>query len=145
MISKWIIKLEKKLVDYMKSINVNTNEVNSLIKNINLIIKKVEPSTSYLIKSKNYTLEIKELNEYNEKSTVNLDFSECEKKLRENLPPSTILRIVQINIPSTNEKILNDQVKYKVYDQNNNEIDLSVCNNIPITLENKITNSSKIN
>ena len=134
---------EKKLINYMKSINVN--EVNSLIKNINLIIRKVEPTTSYLIKEDNFTLVLNKLNEYNENSTVNLDFSDCEKKLRENLPPETILRIVQINIPSTNEKILNEQVKYKVYDQNNNEIDLSVCNNIQINVENKITNSSKIN
>ena len=125
--------------------SINVNEVNSLIKNINLIIKKVEPNTSYLIKNKNYTLELKQLNEYNEKSTVNLNFSDCEKKLRENLPPDTILRIVQINIPPTNEKSLNEQVKYKVYNQNNNEIDLSICNNTKIYVENKIANSSKIN
>ena len=140
---EYLSEEEKKLVNYMYSINVN--EVNSLIKNINLIIKKVEPNTSYLIKNKNYTLELKQLNEYNEKSTVNLNFSDCEKKLRENLPPDTILRIVQINIPPTNEKSLNDQVKYKVYNQNNNEIDLSICNNTKIYVENKIANSSKIN
>ena len=52
---------------------------------------------------------------------------------------------MQINIPPQNEKILNEQVEYKVYDQNNNEIDLSVCNNIPIIVKNKITNSSQLN
>ena len=125
--------------------SINATEVDSVINNLQLIINNVEPNLSYIIKQKSFTLVLNKLNEYNEKSTVNLNFSECEKKLRENLPPDTILRIVQINIPSTNEKILNEQVEYKVYDQNNNEIDLSVCNNIPITVENKITNTSKLN
>ena len=44
-----------------------------------------------------------------------------------------------------NEKILNEQVECKIYDQNYKKIDLSVCNNIPIIVENKIINSSKLN
>ena len=134
---------EKKLRNYMNSINAT--EVDSVTKNLESILNNVEPDSSYLIKQKYFTLVLNKLNEYNEKSTVNLDFSECEKKLRENLPSDTILRIVQVNIESQNENILNDQVEYKVYDQNNKEIDLSVCNTISITVENKITNTSKLN
>ena len=134
---------EKKLRNYMNSINVT--EVDSLVKNLELIINNADPYSSYLIKQKSFTLILNKLNEYNEKSTVNLDFTVCEKKLRENLPSDTILRIVQINIEPQNENILNEQVEYQVYDQNNKEIDLSVCNNIPITVENKITNISKLN
>jgi hypothetical protein len=125
--------------------SINANEVNSVVNNLDLIVQKANPNYSYLINQKTFTLVLNKLNEYNEKSNVNLNFTECEKKLRENIPPDTILRIVQINIPSTNEKILNEQVEYKVYDQNNNEIDLSVCNNIPIIVENKITNTSLLN
>ena len=110
-----------------------------------MIINNVEPNLSYIIKQESFTLVLNKLNEYNEKSNVNLDFTECEKKLRENLPSDTILRIVQINVKPQNENILNEQVEYKVYDQNNIEQDLSVCNNIPITVENKITNTSKLN
>ena len=66
---------------------------------------------------------------YNENLSVNLDFTEYEKKLRENLPSDTILRIVQINIPPQDEKVLNEQVEYKVYDLE----------------ENKLVGSSKLN
>ena len=134
---------EKKLLNYMNSIDAT--EVDSVINNLQLIINNTEPNLPYIIKQKSFTLVLNKLNEYNEKSSVNLDFTECEKNLRENLPSDTILRIVQINKKPQNEKILNDQVEYKVYDQNNIEQDLSVCNNIPITVENKITNTSKLN
>ena len=134
---------EKKLLNYMNSIN--STEVDSVINNLQLIINNAKPNLSYIIKQKSFTLVLNKLNEYNEKSTVNLDFTECEKKLRENLPSDIILRIVQINVKPQNENILNEQVEYKVYDQNNIEQDLSVCNNIPITVENKITNTSKLN
>ena len=125
--------------------SINSTEVESVIQNLELLMNKTDPNSSYLIKQKNFTFVINKLNEYNNKSAVNLNFFECEKKLRENLPSDTILRIVQINIASQYEKVLNEQVEYKVYDQNNNEIDLSVCQNIPIIVENKITNTSKLN
>jgi len=91
-------------------------------------LEKVDPNSFYLIKQKSFTLVINKLNEYNENSVVNLDFSECEKKLRENLPSDTILKIVQINIP-----------------QNNNEIDFSECNDIPIIVENTKADISQLN
>ena len=109
------------------------------------IIKRTDPNSSFLIKEPSFTFLVYKLNEYNENSSVNIDFTECEKKLRENLPSDTILRIVQINIPSQDEKVLNEQVEYKVYDQNNNEMDLSVCNDIPLIVENKLVDSSKLN
>ena len=131
------------LKNYINSINA-TN-VESVIKNLESIIEKTDPNSTYLIKEQSVTLVISKLNEHNDESSVNLDFTECEKKLRENLPSDTILRIVQINIPSQDEKVLNEQVEYKVYDQNNNEIDLSVCNDIPVIVENKLVDSSKLN
>ena len=136
-------KEEEKLREYLQEIN--STEIDSVIKNLDLIISKADPDSTYIIKENNFTLVLKNLDEYFDNSNVNLNFSDCEKKLRENLPSDTILRIVQINIPSQNEKILNEQVEYKIYDQNNKKIDLSICINIPITVENKITNSSKIN
>ena len=86
------------------------------------------------------TLIIKKLDEYVEESTVNIEFFECEKRLKKFLPSDTELRIVQINIPHNNEKFLTDQVEYKIYDQNNNEIGLSECNDIIIPIEYEITN-----
>ena len=136
-------KEEKKLINYMNSINAT--EINSVVKNLDLIVKNSNPNYSYLIARKTFTLSLNKLNEYNKKSNVNIDFTECEKKLRETLPPDIILRIAQINIPPTKDKILNEQAEYRIYDQNNKEIDLSICSNISIIVENKIINSSKLN
>ena len=59
--------------------SINATEVESIVKNLELIIKKVDPNSSFIIKQKSFTLLLNKLNEYNENSTVNLDFSECEK------------------------------------------------------------------
>ena len=48
-----------------------------------------------------------------EHSSVNIDFSECQKKLEETYPEKTF-RILQINLANENEDILVDQVEYQV-------------------------------
>ena len=41
-----------------------------------------------------------------------------------------------------NEGILVDQVEYQVFDENNEEMDLSICDNVDIPIEYKIKNTS---
>ena len=41
-----------------------------------------------------------------------------------------------------NEGILVDQVEYQVFDENNEEMDLSICDNVDIPIEYKIKNNS---
>ena len=79
-----------------------------------------------------------------DESSVNIDFSECEKVLKEN-NPSSEYRMLQINIDNNKENILVDQVEYKVYDDQNAEVDLSVCENVEIPVEYKIKDTSQIN
>ena len=50
--------------------------------------------------------------------------------------------MLQINIANEKENILVDQVEYKVFDENNVEMDLSICDNIEIPIEYKIKNIS---
>ena len=95
-------------------------------------------------KGAGYTVIIKDINEYIEKSTVNIDFTKCEEKLRLSLPENMKLRILQLNIEKEDENSLTDQVEYKLYDEQGNSIDLSACNNIEINIEYKITDISAL-
>ena len=53
--------------------------------------------------------------------------------------------MLQINIDNNKENILVDQVEYKVFDEQNAEVDLSVCENAEIPVEYKIKDTSQIN
>ena len=75
---------------------------------------------------------------------MNIDFSECKKLLKEKYPTKEF-RILQINMENENEKCLSDQVEYKVYDENGDEMDLSICEEVEIKIEYKITNTSLLN
>ena len=47
-----------------------------------------------------------------------------------------------INIANKEENVLVEQVEYKIFDENNEEVDLSLCDNIEIPIEYKIKNTS---
>ena len=50
-----------------------------------------------------------------------------------------------MNIKNNNKNCLVDQVEYKIYDENKQTVDLSICNDVNIKIEYKITNSSLLN
>ena len=116
--------------------------INEIINNFDELMEDTDPNESYVINGAGYTVIIKDINEYIEDSTVNIDFTKCEEKLRLNLPPNIKLRLLQINIENEDENSLTDQVEYKVYDENGNAIDLSVCDDASINIEYEITDSS---
>ena len=123
---------------------MNINDAKSMIANLDSIMDKINPDLSYVIKQEDISLIIKKSHEYVEESTVNINFLECEKRLRKNLPENTELRIVQLNIVQKDEKSLTDQVEYKVYDENNKVIDLSPCSDIIIPIEYELTDLSSL-
>ena len=49
---------------------------------------------------------------------------------------------MQIELQTNNEQSLINQVEYAVYDENKNQLDLSVCKNVKIKINYGITNSS---
>ena len=115
--------------------NVTQNEI---IDSFDEIIKNKKPSSSYIINGSDYTVFINPIGRYLKESKVNIDFSECEKKLREKFP-TFIFRIVQINSKNSNPYCLNEDVEYKVYNQFGEVVDLSCCNDVKITIQNKIS------
>ena len=82
-----------------------------------------------------------------EKGSSSIDFLNCEKKLREanGLNESSILSVFQTQIESSNEKSLINKIQYVVYDENNNQLNLSVCENDPIRINYAIRNNTKLN
>jgi hypothetical protein len=137
--------------------NTNTNEpTDSIInKNTNLdIIKEIfdnEKNTTKedifemaqqimfgLDKGETYEYNGKDFNlliyPYNSDSIANkthIEILECENALREyhHLPNESIISFFQMEIINNNERSLVNQVEYQVFDENNNPLDLSKCNN----------------
>ena len=115
-----------------------------IINNLDDLITNKDPKQSYVINGEDFTVIIKPVNEHVEESTVNIDFSECEKVLKEKYPQKEF-RILQVNMENKKENILTDQVEYKIYDENGDEIELSICNNVNIIIEYEIKNTSLLN
>ena len=122
----------------------STKSKEEMVSNLEDIINDKDPEDTYVISGDDYTIIIRPVNEIIEDSTVNIDFSECEKELKEKFP-SKQFRILQINMENNNEKCISDQVEYKIYDENGDEMDLSICEEVDIKIEYKITNTSLLN
>lgn len=122
----------------------STKSINEIIENLDEMMEDSDPNQSYIINGDGYTVIIKDIDEYIEDSTVNIDFDKCEQKLRENLPEDTKLRMVQINLEKEDEDSLTHQVEYRVYDENGNPLDLSVCKDVEINIEYEITDFSNL-
>ena len=101
-------------------------------------------SDSFLIYGDDYLVVVKPIDKFIEESTVNIDFTNCEKILKK-FNPDFKFRIMQINLKNNNEDILTDQVEYKVYNQYGEEMDLSICKDVNIMIENALKNSSSLN
>ena len=121
-----------------------TKSTEEVIEYLDTLIKGTDPTETYVINGDNTNIIIKPIDAKVEGSSVNIDFSACEKILKEKYPGKQF-RIIQMNIENKAEKNLVDQVEYKIYDQNGDEIDLSVCDDVEILVEYKIKNTSQIN
>ena len=130
--------------NYSFFISSSQKEKNEIIDDLDSLIKDKEPDTSYMINGNDYSLLIYPIGRNIEDSNVHIDFSECEKILRKKYP-NFELRITQINIKNKDPKSLKENVEYKIYNQFGEVIDLSCCQEVNITIRNKITNTSLIN
>ena len=101
-------------------------------------------SDSFVIYGDDYLVVVKPIDQIIEESSVNIDFTNCEKILKK-FNPDYKFRIVQINLRNNNEGFLTDQVEYKVYNQFGEEMDLSICKDVKIMIEYALKNSSSLN
>ena len=98
-------------------------------------MSNVEVGESYSLKGDGYSIKVAPIGEKEEGST-SIDFASCEEKIREanDLDDSYTLTVFQIETESSSERTLTNKVQYVVYDEDNNELDLSVCSEEKISI-----------
>ena len=115
------------------------NELPSIMKDIEIgqIYKKIGEDYSIFIYPTNSTYLT---------SITHVNFTECEKVLRKHyeIPDSTIMTFLQIEIENNDSKSLINQVEYQAYDGNKTLLDLSICDDINIQVIHSIKNKSLI-
>ena len=135
-------KSEKNNTSIMKETIIKKRE--EILKELDDLINYKEINKSYIIKGEDFTVIIKPINEYTEESSINIDFSECERALKEKNPSSDFI-FLQINIENSNKNCLTDQVEYKVYNNKKEIVDLSLCKDLEIKIQYEIKNTSSLN
>ena len=125
-------------------INNTTMSKNEMANNLDDIIKEKDLNKAHIIEGEDYLVYIKSIDKYIESSSININFSDCEKILNINYPNNNFT-VAQINMKNNNKKYLVDQVQYKIYNNEKNPIDLSICKNKKIKIEFKVTKKSEIN
>ena len=122
----------------------NNTHINEIISNLDELLLDKDPSKVYKITGIDYQIYITPINSFIEDASVNIHLEECEKKLKEKFP-SKNFTILQMNLKNNNTNCLVDQVEYKIYDENKEPVDLSLCKDVNIKIEYKIQNSSLVN
>ena len=115
--------------------------------NLDEIIRDVDIGKVYDLKGIDFEIKINPINfnEYKYSSTY-INFLECENTLRRknNLPPESILTVIQMEIYKFDDKSLTEQIEYAIYNDKKIKLDLSVCKNDKIEITYSITNTSAI-
>ena len=127
--------------------NKNTTIPRSEIKdNRGSIMSNVIPGESYELKGDDYSIRVAPMGEKQEGNTY-IDFMDCEKRLREyyNLTSNSTLSVFQTEVTSSNNKSLTNKLQYVVYDENNTQLNLSVCEDQQIKINYAIKNDSGFN
>ena len=98
----------------------------------------------YTIPGKNYTIIIKPCSSSNNKDKTNINFENCEKIIRKenNIPASSILTILMIEIENYNNHSLINQVEYRIFDENKKPLDISKCKDTNIIIDYSIKDSA---
>lgn len=106
----------------------------------------VQPGEKYELKGDDYSIKVAPMGQKSEGET-SIDFKECETKLREyyNLSSDSVLSVFQTEVSSSNNKSLTNKISYVVYDENNTQLNLSVCENQKIRINYAIKDDSNFN
>ena len=110
------------------------------------IMSNIKPGESYGLKGDGYEVKVAPMGQKEEGST-SIDFLSCEKKLREyyNLTDSDILTVFQTESETSSDRALTNKVQYVVYDENNTQLDLSVCSDEQIRINYALKENSTLN
>ena len=128
-----IITEEKKTEDinkdfYEEKLDIDKNE---LIENISKIIESIKIGKNYEYTGEDFILSIKPTKSFSKSNSTHVDFSTCEKIIRNayHIDEPRIITFLQLEIMNKNDKSLVNQVEYQAYDDNKTLLNLSLCSN----------------
>ena len=129
--------------DFEEGKTVLTKE--EVTENRDIIMEIYEPGQSVTVQGDGFEIKVAPMGTKEEGKTY-IDFQSCEAKLREEygLDESAVLSVFQTQTSNTNEKSITNKVQYVVYDEDNNELDLTVCNDEKIKINYAIRNDTAL-
>ena len=134
-------------LESISSINVIHEEIihipkENITKELPSLIDNVEIGQIYKKKGEDYSILIYPTNSTQLTTLTQVNFTECEAILRKhyNIPESSIMTFLQIELENYNSKSLINQVEYKAFDSNKTFLNLSLCENVNIQVIYSIKN-----
>ena len=120
-------------IDITKTIVKKTKE--EFAQNMTNLINTIVIGKKYIIQGEDFNLTIKPT-DVNIPNSTNVNFSECEKILRDyyKIFPPRIITFFMLELENKNEKSLINNIGYQAYDDNKTILDLSLCNNTNIKI-----------
>jgi hypothetical protein len=117
-----------------------------LINELDKIIDEIELGQIYKKKGEDYSILIYPTNSTYLTSATHVNFSQCESILRKtlNIPESSIITFLQIELENKDSKSLINQVEYQAYIDNHTPLNLSLCNDATIQVFYAIKNNTII-
>ena len=87
----------------------------------------------YELYSENYSLYIRPADETNYPNISDIDFSDCEYYLMKTKTYSSLTLII-FEIKNPDSKSLNNKIEYKLFDENYEEVNLSICEDLNLNI-----------
>lgn len=117
-----------------------------LTKELDKIIDEIEIGKIYKKTGEDYSILIYPTNSTYLTSITHVNFSQCESILRKtlNIPESSIITFLQIELENEDSKSLINQVEYQAYIDKHTPLNLSLCNDATIQVFYSIKNNSII-
>ena len=126
-----------------KETNIPKNEIKN---NRDEIVSNLDKGENYKLKGDGYEINIAPMGQKDDSTSTSIDFLSCEQKLREKygLNESSVLTVFQTETTNNNEKSLTNKVQYIVYNENNEQLDLSVCQDEQIRINYALKGNSTL-
>ena len=130
----------------IKILNLSSFEKNDIMENIEKIMDNTIIGETYEYQNNELSILIYPTDSKLLTNKTHINFMDCESllKFHHNLSNDSIITFFQMEISNKNDHSLTNQVEYQVFDEQKNQLDLSVCNNSKINIFYGIKNNSNL-
>ena len=108
----------------------------NFVNNVDKVIKSIDINKNYRMIGEDYTVMIRPTNSRPISSLTHVDFKSCEAILRDyyKISNSRIITFLQLEIDNIDSQSVVNQVGYQAFDDKQNSLNLSLCNNTNIQI-----------